>query len=328
MARPGISKQDVFTAADVLSSQGKIPTIDSIRQQLHTGSNSTIANHLREWRALHADVGHTKQTQGLPPEIMAAMQSVWERMVAHSHHSNDVAYAAADHHELLAELHKYKTNNHKWQSLFQTWLQEKRLLSETLTALQSRIEVLEKNELSFSAKEDAYLLQLAEKQKLIDEMHQMQVLTQHNIEQFQETVHEQQVAEQNQVDQLMQQWQLELQEQNEQLITVREKYEALMSQYQHEQADYNILLQSHEQLELRVENQAAELADCIKEKTELMQEVQSWQNSYHESENKLDMMTAELIDTQAEVKDLMRQLADAKAAISAAAFRRNIEGND
>jgi chromosome segregation ATPase len=329
MARPGISRQDVFHAADVLSSQGRIPTIDLIRQQLHTGSNSTIANHLREWRALHSDSEFAGHSQGLPPEMIAVMKSLWERMVTQSHqHSGDVALAEPEHHDLHAELQKYKTNNHKWQSMFHTWQQDKARLDAEISDLHHALDTLQKNEMTFSAKEESYLAQISEKQKLIDELHQMQTQTQHHIDQFQATVHEQQVADKSQVDQLMQQLLNELQEQNEQLIIVRDKYESLLTQYQQEQADYNTLLQSHEQLEMSVENQAAELADCVKEKNELIQSVNNWQTSCRDAENKLDMMTTELIDTQSEVKDLMRQLADAKAAISAAAFRRNIEDND
>ena len=60
-----------------LQGTGKIPTVDGIREILGTGSKTTIAQHLRDWRAKQADA------QGeLPHELMALVTGLWKRLHA------------------------------------------------------------------------------------------------------------------------------------------------------------------------------------------------------------------------------------------------------
>jgi uncharacterized coiled-coil protein SlyX len=53
MPRPGLTYDDVAAAADELVKLGITtdPTVKAIRERLGTGSNSTIGEHLRAWRA-------------------------------------------------------------------------------------------------------------------------------------------------------------------------------------------------------------------------------------------------------------------------------------
>ena len=51
MARQGITRDQVFTAADALVGDGQQPTINAIRERLGgTGSPNTIHKHLVQWR--------------------------------------------------------------------------------------------------------------------------------------------------------------------------------------------------------------------------------------------------------------------------------------
>lgn len=47
MARPGVTYHEVSIIAQRLIAAGKNPTIDAIRIELGTGSNSTLGTHLR-----------------------------------------------------------------------------------------------------------------------------------------------------------------------------------------------------------------------------------------------------------------------------------------
>ncbi|MEJ1383066.1 MAG: DNA-binding protein [Candidatus Sedimenticola sp. (ex Thyasira tokunagai)] len=51
MGRPAnITKEQVFSAADQLVSEGKKPTIRAIREMLGTGNNNTIMQHVDDWK--------------------------------------------------------------------------------------------------------------------------------------------------------------------------------------------------------------------------------------------------------------------------------------
>ena len=52
MARLGVTYEQVEAAAEKIAAANSMPTVERVRRELNnTGSNSTISNHLREWKA-------------------------------------------------------------------------------------------------------------------------------------------------------------------------------------------------------------------------------------------------------------------------------------
>ncbi|MBA3723152.1 MAG: DNA-binding protein [Parachlamydiaceae bacterium] len=77
MGRIGINFDDVKEKAYQLQGRGKSPTVDAIRDLLGTGSKSTIAQHLKTWKA------EEKNGEGnLPQELLALVTGLWERLNA------------------------------------------------------------------------------------------------------------------------------------------------------------------------------------------------------------------------------------------------------
>ncbi len=54
MARIGVDYETIRHAAVKLLSQGTAPSVQKIREELGTGSNTTIAEHLKVWRDEYA----------------------------------------------------------------------------------------------------------------------------------------------------------------------------------------------------------------------------------------------------------------------------------
>lgn len=54
MSRPGVDYEIVKQTAVKLLSQGIAPSVQKIREELGTGSNTTIAEHLKVWRDEYA----------------------------------------------------------------------------------------------------------------------------------------------------------------------------------------------------------------------------------------------------------------------------------
>src|SRR5574338_227073 len=92
MAREGISKAQVFEAADQISQAGQQPTVASVRAKLGTGSYTTITTMLRDWKN---DVSKQEQSDELdvPEEVTTALgraaQIVWK--AATDHFSGELA---------------------------------------------------------------------------------------------------------------------------------------------------------------------------------------------------------------------------------------------
>jgi chromosome segregation ATPase len=181
MARIGISKQAVFAAANQLISQCKEPTIEQIRLILKTGSNSTIAGHLRHWRALQTENETQTLTDGLPHEIVLQVRQLWDRLTAHAR--IDVEEAKAENQqaltELQQELEKYQANNRRWQRLFTDWQAEKEKWIATNTELMQTIHALE-------IKVEVLNEQLKEKRLRVEELHRLHRQAQENLELYRE----------------------------------------------------------------------------------------------------------------------------------------------
>ena len=78
MSRVGIDYGNVKQAALQLLAQGEAPSVQKIREILGTGSHTTIAGHLKNWREDHAQkvIRHLPAT--LPTELISGMEILWQ----------------------------------------------------------------------------------------------------------------------------------------------------------------------------------------------------------------------------------------------------------
>lgn len=77
MSRSGINYQDVANAALQLQNNHQNPTVDGVRELLGTGSKSTIAKHLKDWKNTN---GSRADTNRLPSELNDLVAGLWERL--------------------------------------------------------------------------------------------------------------------------------------------------------------------------------------------------------------------------------------------------------
>ena len=77
MARAGVNYIQVAQAAELIK-QGDIePTVDRVRERLGTGSKSTIAPLLKQWKVQNAAA---LDVSGLPHDLVEAVKSLYERI--------------------------------------------------------------------------------------------------------------------------------------------------------------------------------------------------------------------------------------------------------
>ncbi len=77
MARAGINYIDVTKAAQAIQAKGQNPTVDRVLAHLGTGSKSTIAPLLKQWKI---EQGQVVDTAGLPDDILKAVKGIHERL--------------------------------------------------------------------------------------------------------------------------------------------------------------------------------------------------------------------------------------------------------
>ncbi len=80
MARPGVTYYDIANAASLILESGENPTIDKVRQKLGSGSNSTIANHLKKWKEENMPTTSMVANTTIPASLLSQIQSLWDHL--------------------------------------------------------------------------------------------------------------------------------------------------------------------------------------------------------------------------------------------------------
>lgn len=78
MARIGVDYETVQHTALKLLSQGIAPSVQKIREALGTGSNTTLAQHLKVWREQYASQTIHHLPANMPKELISAIEVLWQ----------------------------------------------------------------------------------------------------------------------------------------------------------------------------------------------------------------------------------------------------------
>lgn len=103
MARPGIGFEEVRAAAVTLLGRGLNPSIQRVREILGTGSNSTIAAHLKRWQEELYGTPRTVLPPAVPEALTSALEQFWQVAVEQAESGYQERKAAADQAVAAAE---------------------------------------------------------------------------------------------------------------------------------------------------------------------------------------------------------------------------------
>lgn len=159
MGRIGITFEEVKKAIAELQGRQKNPTVDAIREILGTGSKSTIARYLREWKAQH---GLSSDSDGrLPSDLLGIVNGLWDALrnkadaqIDEYRQESDTKTAQIHQqvtqaqrletslrqnmHTLEEQLHQQKEEAQQLKASLITESQEKIRLSERASVLEAR----------------------------------------------------------------------------------------------------------------------------------------------------------------------------------------------
>ena len=115
MARNGVDYETVKHTAVKLLSQGIPPSVQKLRETLGTGSNTTLAMHLKAWREEQASqpVHHLPPT--LPKELIGPVEVLWQTAIEQAQ-QQFVAYKSSMAEKFeLAQLAQRESEQHYQQ---------------------------------------------------------------------------------------------------------------------------------------------------------------------------------------------------------------------
>lgn len=262
MSRTGITYHDVKNAIATLQGLQKNPTVDNIRDVLGTGSKSTIARLLREWKTQH---GLANESEGsLPTELQAMMNGFWEALCnkaeekidAHQKHADEKLKAIEVQltqskqaesqlkqaiHGLEEEKHQHEADIRQLKAELSHQTQENVKLAERAATLDSRCED-----------------KLAENQRL----HQHLKHVQDNLEHYQAAIQQQRLEQSLLLEKQQQDYEHRLKEANQQ-------YQAANADKASTQAKLESLLALHETLSAEHHATMAKLHDTLNQHASL-----------------------------------------------------------
>lgn len=195
---------------------------------------------------------------------------------------------------LTEELHKYKTNNQRWQQLMSDWSREKSQLTTHQAALAERIQRLEDDKTILQSQIAVQQEKLQEKEARILELNRLHTTVQQNLEHYRESAREQRAQEKTQHDAQLQAWQMQI-----------KTYQEQMQLMQQSLLEREKLIEAMQRSEIQLKQQVTELSATVKQQQVSLHEFQQYnQILQHAMEKK----SQQLLDTQTEYNMLKKEV--------------------
>lgn len=310
MPRLGITYQDVANAAQELIAQNLNPTIEGIRKITNTGSNGTIAAHLRRWKATQEEAHKIATKENLPEEFISLMKGLWERLLNQA--EEKVTVIQQDFEQITIGLEeqvkKLQDDNTQWQQQYHQMKQERDGLAYDKSRLEQTIRQLEDNTIALTATQEKITQQLQEKQIRIEELHRLNQQTQSNLEHYHEASREQRTIDQQRHEQIQTQLEQTIQKLQQELTILTQQKNTLHQEFQH-------LSYVKETLQKQCDHHAAQYETTqlrlIKTEKELAQQShahQHWQLEYQKVQTKLEEQGSNLIELHTKYAVLTEKL--------------------
>lgn len=310
MSRAGVTLLDVEQAVLKLQGRGRNPSVDAVREMLGTGSKSTIAQHLRDWKAQQSE------PQGkLPQDLLALVSGLWERINLKAELRINEIEDTCNQRELA--LKQSLTELQQNQARLQKQLHQSEEAQATLLQINQALE----KDLRTQQQEHARLVErdLATQQQLDSQktentrLHQLANNIQANLEHYQQAVHqlqtEQHLATEKQHAQLQQE-----------ITSCRQQVQYHEQQLFQRNTELQQLLNEHRQLqeahaELIKETQGkTHLLGGLQERCDQQQKIiHNLEKKLIDNKNQMLVMERELailIDQKSSMQKTLTQLED------------------
>ena len=136
MARPGVVYEEVERVARQLLSKGQHPSVQKVRDILGTGSNTTIANHLKLWQISFSKSRSPTLPESVPDDLMNPLDDFWSTAVARAEANYDKYKDELESKVVSAELAQSEAVGKLEKKLAEFDIQQQKLI-DTQSELQN-----------------------------------------------------------------------------------------------------------------------------------------------------------------------------------------------
>lgn len=317
MARPGITYHDVAKAAQQLLGENKNPTIETVRYIIGSGSSSTIAPHLRDWKARQGETQEIATKEKLPEEFVALMKGLWDRILGKA--EEQMVLLKQNKEQALDEYRQQtqalKDEANAWQQKFNQITQTHEQLAREKLGVEQALAQLQTNNAALKTKQDSLNQQLQDKQTHIDELKRLHQQTQANLEHYRESSREQRLMEQENYKTQQRQLEQTIQQLQQALNDIQPQYSELQVQYKTTLKELDLLQLDKDKLAVETDKFKISVASKEKQLIEVTQSEKHCQTQCQSLLKKYEEQNTLNIALQKEVALLSEKLNSANQSI-------------
>ena len=299
MGRIGINFDDVKEKAYQLQGRGKIPTVDAIRDLLGTGSKSTIAQHLKTWKA------EEKNGEGnLPQELLSLVTGLWDRLNAKAEQNIiDIQRQSEEKTNLLQQtLIQAQKDQAQLKSKLhfteETSAAEQRVITETKNQLTHYMQEHEK----LNEKYQTSIKQLEDSKADNARLHKLAAHIQTNLEHYQNSMQELRTEQNLTIEKQQAIFQQQIRDLQQEIVLCRSQHQESDNQLKHKTQELQQSQEKHQSLKSTHEKLA-------QENKENMQELIISKERHKQSQDILSVQEEKLKNDAVKIMELEKQVA-------------------
>lgn len=280
MGRLGVSYEEVAQAVQETQGKGKSPTVDNVRLVIGSGSKSTIARHLRDWRNQQSIARGSDGA--IPSELLGLVKGLWERLrdtveqKAYDYQCEADDKVKQTQQQLTQSQQQYASLQEQHHQLKEKLHQQIKIMNE----LQSALALEQQENVKITERATSQESHRQEQQSEIERLHQLLKHVQHNLEHYQTATQqlrqEQSLSMEKQRNESEQRI-LHLQQQLASIAAEKSSYQA---QYEQTHQSLEKLQSSHAVLNQTAQEFQTKYHSLSKEHTKLIQQHQDQSHDY------------------------------------------------
>jgi chromosome segregation ATPase len=251
MARAGVNYVQVSKAAEIIKSKGQEPTVDRVREQLGTGSKSTIGPLVKQWRSLHEVSG---DVSGLPNDLVEIVKDLYERIQQQA--ESKIEEMSSSHNEVISELNKALANEKQANN---TLTAQNEALTVTAKKNTDELELLRAQTIQYRADKEHADSTLVDLRQSLEEAKRESRAARENLEHYQAKVAEDRQVERQQQQKVTQQFQEQIAQLSMQLSILNTKLHEQQTLQHEKQKELNNALMQNQLLENELNNKSEAL---------------------------------------------------------------------
>src|SRR3990167_453628 len=318
MGRIGITYHEVAKAISTLQGQQKNPTVDHIREILGTGSKSTIARFLREWKSKN---GLQNEDDGaLPSDLINLVKGLWGALQEKA--DNQSAESIKECDEKIAqfqqELNEYKQSQSESAAKIHLLEEQNHQKSEEINALKQTLNAEQHEKIKITERATNLESSREQSQTEIERLHQLLKHVQDNLEHYQTATQQlrqeqalQMKKQRSEFDQRILQQQAMINELSSQNSALEMKKDFFQSQ--HEALDYD-----HRMLVLRHTTTQKEYTKLELSLDQMEKDYNALLKKYEEQSNVLESNHANTMELDIKLKLNAEKIASIENDLSSA----------